>query len=140
MDDDMKGLADAMNKILEQKNKQKLNNLKEFNSLEEILIHLANSSTKERSEFLKPWRNKSGKDGSGRKKNNDWEFWGRMKMEREDIERKNKKKFSSWKKFLQFYYKEKYPNISIEDADSKINTAENKISGIETIIKSIDKK
>ncbi len=127
----------AMMDVYKKKRQAKINTLSGFESIEEMLIHLANSSPKEREKFLKPWKDSSAKSGIGRRKNDDFNFFVEMHKERHSLETKNGKKFRSWKMFLQSYFKEEYPKMPTEEADRKIKTAENRITGYESKTKKI---
>jgi hypothetical protein len=135
--DDADPLFVAMMNIYHKNKRSKIETLSTFQSLEEIFTHLANSSPKEREQFLKPWKDKNAKAQAGRKKKNDFEFYKEMHIERHSLETKNGKKFRSWKNFLQSYFKEKYPKMPTEEADGKIHTAENRISAHESRMKKV---
>lgn len=130
--DDNDPLFTALVKLYREKEEAKRGTLSPFDSLGEVLTHLANSSPKEREKFLKPWKDESARLGIGRKKNNDFAYYCEMHDNRRLLEIKNDKKFSSWKKFLESYFKERYPGMSVDDADKKIKTACNTISGWES--------
>lgn len=110
--------------------------LMQFQSEEEILVHLANSSPKEREKFLKPWKDKTAKPQAGRKKNDDFAFFKEMHTEKYALEAREGKELSM-PEFLRSYYKEKYPEMTTDKADQKIRTALNRISKIESRNKKI---
>jgi hypothetical protein len=107
--------------------KEKDQKMSKFSSTNDLLIFLANSSTKERENFLRPWKTESAKDGVGRKKKErdlDLVIASIINIQKEAYEHKTGKKISLHK-FLIETFNRLFTNLSKAEADKKIKTLEN---------------
>jgi hypothetical protein len=97
--------------------------LKQFSSVDDVLIHLAGLSPKERAAFLRPWAIGKIAPGLGRKKSfNSWGFWMDFEAYKTGLENKRGKKLSDKEALVAAFDEAKVP---VEKADKQIKTLQN---------------
>lgn len=97
--------------------------LKPFSSVDDVLIHLAGLSPKDRAAFLRPWATGKIVPQLGRKKSfNSWGFWMDFEDYKAGLEKKRGKKLSD-KTALEAAFDE--AGVPSEEADKQIKTLQN---------------
>ena len=106
------------------------NSLSRFDSIDQILEHLANSSPKDREAFLKPWATKKGRLKIGRKKRSPLKDYVKLREfldYKESLEKKNNQKLSEKKAFEVLFGN---AGVSVDEADKHIKTMQNRFSSV----------